>query len=664
MNWDDNIDGVAFEIAKTNNNPLRVMAGPGTGKSFAMMRRAARLLQEGVAPESILAVTFTRTAANGLIEDLSNLNIHGCKKINAGTLHSLCFQILNREDVFSYLSRFPRPLIASPKHGIPLFEAAPLIADLQNISKKFGGKNECKKRIYAFEASWARLQNHTPGWPADDLDRKFHANLIEWLKFHGGMLIGELIPLALNYLKNNPYSDELGKYKHIIVDEYQDLNKAEQTLLDLISGNNSISIVGDEDQSIYAFRFAHPEGIKEFNQTHPDTHDESLTECRRCPQKIVNVANSLIKNNHTETSTDRLCPRKDNAEGKINIIQWENLKEEISGLSNFIEHLIFSCGNKPEDILILTPRRLTGYGIRDNLKKKEIPVHSFYYEEALETAEAQKAFILFNLLVHPNDRVALRYWLGLESQTWNSSQYNKLRFFCETSGNSPSEVFNKVIDDEIALTGISKIIERYKLLKSQLLELKTLTINEFINSVFPEGQDWSTVIREACLLKLEEFQRLDDYDKNIKNDDIFNNLFNHLKTIITQPEMPTEGEFVRIMSLHKSKGLTNKIVIVSGCVEGLIPFVDLKSTSQVDQNHLIAEQRRLLYVAITRPTDTLILSSFKQIERASAHKLGVRIGRGGTKKLGNTISSRFLNELGDCAPIAIKGQDWIKSKFI
>jgi DNA helicase II / ATP-dependent DNA helicase PcrA len=112
-----------------------------------------------------------------------------------------------------------------------LFEAAPLIADLQNTIKKFGGKNECKKRIYAFEASWARLQNHTPGWPADDLDRKFHANLIEWLKFHRGMLIGELIPLALNYLKNNPYSDELGKYKHIIVDEYQDLNKAEQTLL-------------------------------------------------------------------------------------------------------------------------------------------------------------------------------------------------------------------------------------------------------------------------------------------------------------------------------------------------------------------------------------------------------------------------------------------------
>jgi hypothetical protein len=73
--------------------------------------------------------------------------------------------------------------------------------------------------------------------------------------------------------------------------------------------------------------------------------------------------------------------------------------------------------------------------------------------------------------------------------------------------------------------------------------LKSLSINEFINSVFPEGQDWSTVIREACLLKLEEFQRLDDQDKNKKNGDIFNNLFNHLKTIITQPEMPTEGEF-------------------------------------------------------------------------------------------------------------------------
>jgi len=215
MNWDDDLEGVALQIAKTNSNPLRVMAGPGTGKSFAMMRRIARLLQEGADSKSILVVTFTRTAANGLIKDLSNLNVDGCENINAGTLHSLCFQVLTKEDVLNYLSRSPRPLITSPKQGIPLFEAAPLIADLRNKNKKFGGKTNCKKRINAFEAAWARLQSQIPGWPADALDREFHSCLIAWLKFHQSMLIGELIPLTLTYLKNNPQSDELSRYDNI-----------------------------------------------------------------------------------------------------------------------------------------------------------------------------------------------------------------------------------------------------------------------------------------------------------------------------------------------------------------------------------------------------------------------------------------------------------------
>lgn len=334
------------------------------------------------------------------------------------------------------------------------------------------------------------------------------------------------------------------------------------------------------------------------------------------------------------------------------------------GLSKYIEHLIISCGYKPKDILVLTPRRLTGYGIRDKLRNKAIAVHSFYYEEALETAEAQEAFILFNLLVKTDDRVALRYWLGFDSPTWNSYQYNKLKSYCETSGNNPIDVLNKVIDGEIILTGISKIVERFRLLKSRLAEIQTLPINELIDYLFPEGQDWSSIIREACFLKLEELKISDTLAENIDKDILLKRLFDHLKTIITQPEMPNEGEFVRIMSLHKSKGLTNKIVIVSGCVEGLIPYIDQTSASQVNQNRLISEQRRLLYVAITRPTATLVLSSFKQIERSSAHKLGVSIGSGGTRTIGNTISSRFLNELGASAPVAIKGEDWIHKSFI
>ncbi|GJL77587.1 MAG: putative DNA helicase II [Nitrospinaceae bacterium] len=656
MKWNKGLEGTALKIAKTDSNPLRVMAGQGTGKTFAMKRRVARLLEEGTSPKKILAVTFTRTAASDLLKELNNLGVEGCEKIKVGTLHAFCFGILLGEDVLSYLGRFPRPLITSPRRGVPHFEAAPLIEDLKTCGA-FGGKRDCIKRINAFEAAWARLQSDDPGWPMDSIDRAFHKGLIEWLMFHHGMLIGELIPLTLRYLRNNPECDDLRKFSHVIVDEYQDLNKAEQVLLDVISEAGRFAIVGDEDQSIYGFRFAHPSGIREFDEIHTTTHDESLDECRRCPYKVVELANTLILHNHPAGTENRLKPFPGNPEGELNIVQWKNDKEEIKGLATYIEHLINERSFKPEDILILTPRRFIGYGIRDILGEKEIPVHSFYHEEALEFQEAQEAFCLLNLFIHKNDRVALRYWLGCGSPSWNGGQYKKLRSFCEESGRSPLEVLERVLNRELEIKGISKLLERFEILKSRLPKLESKSLRETVDLLFPENFKWAKILREASILKLKELE--DDEEK----EDLSEKLFDYLKTIISQPEMPEEGEFLRIMSLHKSKGLTNKVVIVAGCVEGFIPFRDQKETKKVEIDRQIEEQRRLFYVAMTRSKEILVLSSFKQIRRKDGHQQGAVMGRGGSKIMGNTVTSPFWDDIGPTAPRMLRGQEWVNANF-
>jgi DNA helicase-2/ATP-dependent DNA helicase PcrA len=141
MTWDTGLTGVALQIAGSIENPLRVMAGPGTGKTFAMKRRVARLLEEGVEPTRILVVTFTRTKAANLVSELRDLGVAGCDEIRAGTLHSFCFSLLWRADVFSYLARVPRPLVTFNKSGVMRFEAAPLLADLNNVGG-FGPKRE------------------------------------------------------------------------------------------------------------------------------------------------------------------------------------------------------------------------------------------------------------------------------------------------------------------------------------------------------------------------------------------------------------------------------------------------------------------------------------------------------------------------------------------
>jgi DNA helicase II / ATP-dependent DNA helicase PcrA len=110
-----------------------------------------------------------------------------------------------------------------------------------------------------------------------------------WFRFHESMHIGELVWLTLQYLRENPTSEFRNAFDHVLVDEYQDLNRAEQELLNVIVGDGDFTIVGDEDQSFYSFRYAHPQGIRDFSGDHPGTYDIPLRECRRCPRIIVSM---------------------------------------------------------------------------------------------------------------------------------------------------------------------------------------------------------------------------------------------------------------------------------------------------------------------------------------------------------------------------------------
>jgi DNA helicase-2/ATP-dependent DNA helicase PcrA len=642
MAWDNDLEGAALHIAETHNSPLRVMAGPGTGKSFAMKRRVARLLEEETNPSRILAVTFTRNAAANLVEDLRELDVPGCEDIRAGTLHAFCFEILHREAVFGYLNRIGRPLITFTAYGILRYEASPMLKDLENNT--FGKSRECTTRIRAFEAAWARLQSEEPGWPEDRIDRQFHIALVDWLRFHNAMLIGELIPEALRFLRNNPESPIRTAFDHIIVDEFQDLNRAEQDLIDLLTGVSQVAIVGDEDQSIYSFRHANPEGILEYSTRHIPTYDEELVECRRCPKLVVRMANHLIMQNHPNIEEPKLEPFDDNPEGEVHLVQWRNIREEANGLAQFVRHLIDMCGYEPGDVIILSPRRLIGYAIRDTLRISNIPVHSFYHEEALETDEAQWAFTLLTLLVNPDDRVALRWWLGLGSPSWRKGQYSRLRDYCIQNNLSPRKTLQMLLDGEIQIKQTNQLLDRYVEMINELERLEELNCEHLTDQLFPENENWARPLREAAILALESFEEPKE-------------LLDVLRTSITQPEMPTEGDFVRIMSLHKSKGLTSRVVIISDCIEGVIPGLDDNLTPQ-QMNRSLQEQRRLFYVAITRCRDVLMLSSVSHLDNAIAYRLGARIRRSG-----RTISSRFLDELGNECPRIQSGNQWIENHF-
>jgi DNA helicase-2/ATP-dependent DNA helicase PcrA len=634
--WNQGLVGCALRIAETEDSPLRVLAGPGTGKTFALMRRVMRLLEDGCRPRDIFVCTFTRTAARDLETELSQLRARGVSRVRTGTIHAFCFSLLSHAAVLPITGRFPRPLLK--------FEERFLMEDLKGINGE--GIRDLRKRLIAFGAAWARLQSETPGWPQDRRDRAFFAALNEWLRFHKAMLIGELVPETLHFLRNNPESPHRPHFEHVLVDEYQDLNRAEQVLLDELAADGSLTVIGDENQSIYSFKHAHPAGIAEFDRTHHDTHDESLDECRRCPRSVVRLANTLIRQNPSRVRRIlRACPG--NPDGEVLIVQWPSLQDEAEGLASFIQQRIGQETVEPGRVLVLAPRRQVGYAIRDALIENGILSHSFFYEEALDgnpakrtEHAAQEAFTLLTLLANPDDRVALRCWCGFGSNSLNRAAWARVRRLAEGSGDSPLTILERLLTGAVLLPHTATIIARFRLLRQRLEELNGLNGTALVDALFPGNEDWAQPIRTVLAELEDECEPAE--------------LLETIRRGVTQPELPNDVDYVRVMSLHKSKGLTADLVVVASCIEGFIPFIEDGLTPDEEQLAL-EEQRRLFYVAITRTTQTLILSSMTQLPRAAAHKMGARVGNGNVTHAA-TIASRFFGDLGPDKPATVRGQ--------
>lgn len=642
MKWDDDLKGPALQIAGTPNSPLCVVAGPGTGKTFALMRRLTRLIEVDKAdPARILACTFTRTAAEDITRAVANLGVTGADDIATQTVHGLCFSMLSSQDVLAATGRVPRPLLR--------FEERFLLQDLSKAG--LGGVRDAGKKLKAFSAAWARLQHEQPGWPQDANDQQFQAALLSWLKFHRAMLIGELIPEGIKYLRLNAQSPYRTAFDHVLVDEYQDLNRAEQQLVEYLA-NGSLVVIGDEDQSIYSFKHAHPEGIVEFPKSHPNTEEAGLDECRRCPHKVVAMANALIQHNTTRSSR-QLKPFAGNPAGEIFSVQWPGMAEEAAGIAKFIKARADSGTLIPGNVLVLAPRREFGYLVRDELIKAGVSAHSFFSEELLDgdpkdlaDSKAQQALALLILLADPDDRVALRCWCGFGNNSLADGAWARLRAHCEANGDSPWQALEKLVGGTLTLPHTGYLVTRFNALKAEIARLGALRGQALVDAVLPSTEAWAVPLAENA--------------KGIEDEDFgAQELSDAIRRNVSQPEMPTNVDYVRVMSLHKSKGLTSDLVVVCGCLDGLIPTVDDEATL-LEQQRSMEEQRRLFYVAITRTKKTLVLSSVTGIPSALAFKMRARTNRtiGG---VAHTVTSGFVHELGPECPAAITGAQFLSA---
>ena len=348
---------------------------------------------------------------------------------------------------------------------------------------------------------------------------------------------------------------------------------------------------------------------------------------------------------NTRQSHRALQPHPAKERGEIQIVQWPGTEEEAEGLAQFVRKRVVDGEVQAGRVLVLSPSRIFGYAIRDALNGVGIQSHSFFQEQALDgdpkkrdKSQTQLAMTLLTLATNPVDEVALRCWYGFGSSNLRTTGWQRLREMCVESGRSVSEILGDIREGQVSLPYDKRLRERLVELKDLLKELVELKGRDLVERLFPEE---------------ESFQAIRELLKDVEVDCDPSGLLDLLRTSIAQPELPTDVDYVRVMSLHKSKGLTADLVVVMGCVEGLIPRIDDKLDYH-EQNAMLEEQRRLFYVALTRTQQTLVLSSVRSLPGHEAYRLGVHFS--GNSLNASTITSRFINELGPARPTPMLGE--------
>lgn len=640
MKWDDGIEGPHKAIAGSSSTRLGVLAGPGTGKTtYGLMRRVVRLLEEGVEGHRILLISFTRVAAADLRDKVATLDSPGVDSVRASTLHGYCFGVLQKDTVLAVTGRFPRILL---EHEVDLM--------LRDIGGDFGTIHQRRRRLEAFVAGWARGTDDYPGIALDAVDKKFEHAVMTWLREHRAMLIGEVVPEVHKYLKNNPAVDELAAFDHVIVDEYQDLNFLEQDLLDRLTAGSSLCVAGDDDQSIYSVRYANPQGIRAY-MARDEVEAHEIMVCGRCPANVLSMANALI-GHAPGRAKDDLTPRPEAPNGPAAVVQWPDVDTEIEGIVAAVAQDIGSGRRQPGEILVLTNWRKIGEGIRSRLTELEIPARSFFTEEELSSDAGREALALLRLVVDPNDAPALRVLLGLGDASGRTDAYQRVSAYGRENRLSPAGVLEQIRQGEKIGIRVPAVVKAYAHARGTVEQLSSRELPDLVDALLPDDNlavaDLRAVAIDALAVSASAAE-----------------LLRSMVEAITQDDVPQNPDFVRVMSLHKSKGLTSPSVYVVGAIHGVLPTIRDEDPAALEA--AVQEGRRLFYVAVTRAAEELTISCATSMDLADASARGVKyagksVRRSGSRLLVQTIASPYIGELGPTAPNPVKGEDWLGSR--
>mgnify|MGYP005833847793 CR=1 FL=1 len=593
------------------DGPLLILAGAGSGKTRVLTHRIAYLIKErGVSPFSILAITFTNKAAREMKDRVDKLVGAGAESIWVSTFHSSCVRILRR-DIEKI--GFDRSFV--------IFDSADQQTVIKDCLKELNlnDKNFPPKSVLA-EIGKAKdeliePQTYTAMYASDFRMSKI-AKIYELyqkkLKQNNALDFDDIIMMTIKLFLGNP--DVLGyyqrKFRYILVDEYQDTNTAQYSLISLLAQDHrNLCVVGDDDQSIYSFRGANIRNILDFEKEFRDAAVIKLEQNYRSTQTILDAANEVIKNNMGRKNKKLWT---DNKEGnKIIRFEGNNEHEEAMFVANEIKKLTSDENRQYKDFAVLYRINAQSRVLEDMLMRDGIPYKIVGGLRFYDRKEIKDVIAYLRVIQNPSDNISLKRIINVPKRGIGDSTVDKAEVIANQRGCSIFSVISSAGDMSELQRAATKLdnfvtmIAKFRVLKEHMTVAEL--IEEVIgqSGILKELEEENTVeaqtrienIKELISGALEFQAREDDIEKNLEG------YLENVSLVADIDNVDVNADKVIMMTLHSAKGLEYPVVFMVGMEEGVFPGY----RSMGDENE-IEEERRLCYVGITRAREKLYLT--------------------------------------------------------
>ena len=601
-----------YEAVINTEGPCLVIAGAGSGKTKVLTHKIAYLMQEkNVLPWNILAITFTNKAANEMKERIEKLVGDAVKDMWIGTFHSICVRILRKFiDRIGFDSSF---IIFDASDQRTLVKQC--LKDLQLDEKIFSDRSVIS------EISNAKNDMLEPDTYAAQVNGEFRkikiAEIYELyqkrLKENNAIDFDDIINYTIKILNQNEdildyYSN---KFKYVLVDEYQDTNKSQFTLVKMLaSKNGNITVVGDNDQGIYSFRGADISNILNFEKDFPGTKIIKLEQNYRCTGNILNVANAIIKNN--EVKYDKKL-WTENEEGKLpKVFSADNEYDEGRYIVEQIEHLKREEYYKYSDFAVLYRMNTQSRAIEDILRREDIPYKIIGGLKFYERKEIKDIISYLRLVQNTADNLSLNRIINEPKRGIGKTSLDNIAQVAEQNGVSMYDVIKNA--EQYGLNRVYLNSREFISCMEEIISKKdSLKISELIKMILKNTgytralENENTVEAENRIANLDEFLTV---AIEFEEENAENSLSDFLEGITLSSDidnMEEEEESVTLMTLHSAKGLEFPVVFLVGMEEGIFP--GYKSIGEPKE---LEEERRLCYVGVTRAKENLYLTNSKQ----------------------------------------------------